>query len=478
MSDKPGASHTGNAASAAATSTVSDAAATASAAPQKAAAAEGNPAFRMMGLPRLRLPSRNWMIFLSITGSFAGAVIYDKWQMRRIREKWCKLVQHIAEEPLDSHTLPRRLTVYLAAPPADGVRGAREHFHDYVKPILVAAAMDWDAVEGRKEGDVRYKTAERVRRKRKRAGEGVQELETEEEKELSIDVMRQRNGTKEFDGLAGDIVIGRNTWKEYIRGVHEGWLGPVDAPKQPEVEGETPTTPSNDNPGHLSLGDAAIKGAANVVEANTLTSSEEQLKDVHESGGSEAKPEDQIPAPEKTEEEKKEEEKLKPRFPPPYITPEEYPTATLSPNTPDMIGPSTAVTYPHLLGIRNTPIRIYRFLTRRYLADSIGREVAAAVLASQTRPYSTTTVPDQDSVSGREKVVPEQVGVLAHEERDWWKTVREPRKEHEESVWIEGVVVDERLAGRMRRFELGVEEERSGRIAKGEEAVGRREGEQ
>jgi hypothetical protein len=30
-------------------------------------------------------------------------------------------------------------------------------------------------------------------------------------------------------GPKGDLVIGRHTWKEYIRGLHEGWLGPLDA---------------------------------------------------------------------------------------------------------------------------------------------------------------------------------------------------------------------------------------------------------
>jgi import inner membrane translocase subunit TIM54 len=100
------------------------------------------------------------MIFLGVTGSFLGAVYYDKWQTKKNRQKWCDLVAHKSEETLDAHSMPRRLTVYLAAPPGDGLRAAREHFHEYVKPVLVAAAMDWDVVEGRKEGDVRFKTAE------------------------------------------------------------------------------------------------------------------------------------------------------------------------------------------------------------------------------------------------------------------------------------------------------------------------------
>jgi len=420
----------------------------------------------ILGLPRLRLPSRNWTIFLTIVGSFAGAVIYDKWQTRRATDKWCKLVSHIAEEPLHTKSLPRRVTVYLAAPPADGLRSAREHFHEYVKPILVAGAMDWDAVEGRKEGDVRYKTAERIRRKRKRAGEGKQELVDEEEQRLTVEAIRENNQTREYNGLAGDIIIGRHTWKEYVRGLHEGWLGPVDAPSPREstqelqVEGTSPQPPNN--PTHTTASDAASAVAEEAEKAVGATEPTSETLRADESKDSAPPPEG-----EPTKEHQEKEEGPKPRHPPPFISPVDYEHMPLSPSTPEIIGPSNAVNFPHLLGIRNTPIRIYRFLTRRHLADQVGREVAAAVLAAQCRPYGSVGV-DEDSAGGTECPTLEQEGVLKREEKDWWKTVREPRKEHEESVWIEDMVFDERIAGRMRRFDLSVEdEEKAKRIAEG-----------
>ena len=49
----------------------------------------------------------------------------------------------------------------------------------------------------------------------------------------------------------------------------------------------------------------------------------------------------------------------------------------------------------------------------------------------------------------------EQQRVLEEEETEWHKTARRPRKEGDEAVWIEGVVVDERIGERMRTFELG-----------------------
>ncbi len=68
------------------------------------------------------------MIFLSITGSWTAAVVYDRQQKKAIQRKWCDLVAHIAQEPCPVNQLPRKLTVYLSAPPGDGMRPSREYF--------------------------------------------------------------------------------------------------------------------------------------------------------------------------------------------------------------------------------------------------------------------------------------------------------------------------------------------------------------
>lgn len=360
------------------------------------------------------------------------------------------------------------MTVYLSAPPGDGLRSAREHFHNYVKPVLVAAAMDWDVVEGRKEGDVRFKTAERIRRKRKKAGEGEPLSQEEAEKLTLIDDIRKKNGTELFDGVAGDLVIGRHTWKEYIRGLHEGWLGPVDPPKQPDAEVPSEVEPANDAPGVPSLGDAAVQKAADkVAPPSGSTSATDQ-------GASPTSDDTSSNGKSDKEKKKEENEKRKPHQPPPYIRPSDYPSLTPSQQTPDLIGPSIGVRLPHILGFRNTPIRIYRFFTRRNLADSVGRDVATAILASY-RPYEyTPSSVNAESGEGSEK--PEQMRVLEHEERDWWKTTYQPRKEHEESVWIESIVLDERIASQMRAFQLTAEDEdRARRLGEGTEKVGKKD---
>jgi mitochondrial import inner membrane translocase subunit TIM54 len=97
-------------------------------------------ALRFTGIPpswldkRPRLPSRNWLIFLSISQSLIALYIYDRNQSRKIRQQYLDRVKHLAEEPLHSLDFPRTVTVYSAKWPGDDDwdRGSR-YFRKYVK---------------------------------------------------------------------------------------------------------------------------------------------------------------------------------------------------------------------------------------------------------------------------------------------------------------------------------------------------------
>ncbi|TRX88809.1 hypothetical protein FHL15_010268 [Xylaria flabelliformis] len=388
-----------------------------------------NRALRMMGLPNLpkKLPSRNWMIFWTLVGSLSAAIIYDKREKKRATARWARAVSHIAKEPISSPSeMPRKLTIFLESPPTDGLRVAQDYFTEYVKPVLAASGLDWEFVQGRKEGDVRAAVAERIRRVRDPvAAAGAQ---TSDE---VVNEVRRRNGTPEYTGMRGDIVIGRHTWKEYVRGLHEGWLGPLTAP------------------------------APAVISEPTIT--EETPKEGAAEGEDKEKPEETKP-----EEEKKPE---RPPQPPPYNTTTDYPTSSIPMFIPAEFSPSAPVQFPHILGFTNTFIRLGRFLNRRRLADDIGREVAAVCLAS-AREYREET--DES----------EQATALAWEEKDWPKSVwKEPKKDDDEKkesppappsekIWTSPVVLDPRIAMRMRRFEISpVDEARARAIIIPEEEV-------
>ncbi|KAI9890723.1 MAG: mitochondrial import inner membrane translocase subunit tim54 [Vezdaea aestivalis] len=419
-----------------------------------------NPAFQAMGLPRWKLPSRNWMIFLSITGAITSLSLYDRREKRKNQEKWCKVVSHIAREPMSTKDMPRKLSIFLSAPPADGLRASREHFREYVKPILNAAAIDWEIIEGRKEGDIRLRVAERIRDHRMKAEESSP---GEEDMLLQI---RKSHGVKEYEGVKGDVVIGRHTWKEYIRGLHEGWLGPLHHPQQAQA-GVQADTPSNTTAPVGTIDEGEDSKAESELQQTSLV---QDSPLVQESPQSEERPQLQ------SDENKATDERL------PFLATSEYETSSSAPSIPAVFEPSIAIPHFHILGFLNTPIRIYNFFNRRSLADQIGRETAAIVLAA-SRPYGQSAhssierrkgnssasstaaefAPDESYVDGQH----EQTGELANEERNWHKSVRE-RKTEEERVWLDDTVLDPRIAAKMRKFALTeVDEVRAEDIKKG-----------
>ncbi|CZR62046.1 related to TIM54 (component of the mitochondrial TIM22 translocase) [Phialocephala subalpina] len=397
-----------------------------------------NPVWKYLGFGenfRPRLPGRNWMIFLSVTGAFTTAVVYDKREKKRAQRRWAKAVEHIGKEPLpDSRAMPRKISVLLEAPPGDGLRIAQDHFKEYVKPILVASGLDWEFIQGRKEGDVRAEIAEKIRNSR---------LPPDEREEDAISETRRKSGIPEFDGARGDIVIGRHTWKEYVRGVHEGWLGPLTEPPKSE---EKPVEAGN--------GDSTAEASVETMPGITIISTPREADD----------------APPPTEEAAKPDDKpKKPAQPPPFITTAEYSSASAPADLPTEFDPSQPIEFPHILGFLNTPKRLYRFLNRRHLADRIGRETAAVILATY-RPYHTTSTSAESSFSedadqspqGNNQSTPqtaEQQAVLTEEEKEWHKSVRVRKDGEPERTWLEPVVLDPRIASRMRRFELTPEEE-------------------
>ncbi|KAJ5659553.1 Mitochondrial import inner membrane translocase subunit tim54 [Penicillium longicatenatum] len=445
----------------------SSAAPTGAAKPQ-AAPKPPNPVFKMMGLPNIRfkLPSRNWMIFFTITGSFAGALIYDRREKRRAQQKWCELVAHLAKEPLPVEEMRRRLTVYLAAPPGDGLKVARDHFKEYVKPILTAAALDYTVVEGRREGQVRASTAENIRKLRRKAGEPSTDAHETGVEEVVL-ATRESIGIHDEPGPKGDLVIGRHTWKEYVRGLHEGWLGPMDAPVPPVAE--TPVPEASEEPiQEIAAGDAPAETPSQ-SPVETLETLEKKLKD------------------EKEEEKKEEEKPSKPTGPKPaYIATAEYPSAQLAPAVPQSFDSSVPIEFPHILGFLNTPIRMYRFLNQRHLAENIGREVAGLVLANNSRPYrdepfsvgSELSSASVDSISSPDSSAidaargHEQQTVLEKEEESWHKSVRKRDDAELEREWLDDIVLDPRISSRMNLALLSPEDEaRSQRIAEHQEYI-------
>ncbi|KAL0581136.1 mitochondrial import inner membrane translocase subunit tim54 [Marasmius crinis-equi] len=191
-------------------------------------------ALKYTGIPpswldkRPKLPSRNWLIFLSVTSSVVGYYIYDRRQCRQIRQEYVEKVKHLSEATSDHLSWPRKVTVYAARWPGDeDWDQCMRYFRKYVKPIFVAAAIDYELVIGKRHGDLTNRIAEEIRKQR-RLDAGIdippgQDVYPPNYPFRSLAEIRQQR-------LAGGIVIvGRPTWKEFMAGLKKGWTEGLEA---------------------------------------------------------------------------------------------------------------------------------------------------------------------------------------------------------------------------------------------------------
>lgn len=412
-----------------------------------------NPALRAMGIPRFSLPSRNWMIFWSLLASIGGGIAYDKHEQKKIREKYMKQVEKLGEEIYATDRLPRKLTIFIAPPPNDFLEESLRHFRKHIKPILNAAAIDYDIYTENRQGDIRAQVAEKIRQLRRETAE----LEKKRQDDARVQAYN-RSWTKFFkdvpatlkslvskkeepevlvarldlyapldvlglykvvdtvqpkrdDETAGVICIGRGTYKEYMSGVHEGLLGPLEKPVEPL-----------EPPKVVELGESTEEGQV----AETEPAKADEISDFGEK-----------------EDEKGEQDPV----PKPFILASQYADAPVAPeidfgsvirnkqNVPVLFEqPVYVFPVPKLSGMFNIPRKIYRYFTRRELAEDVSSKTLAVVYGS-SRPFEF-----KDSFLGLE------------EELDWPKKWVE-RGKAKESEWVQEVTVDERITKRMRVFE-------------------------
>lgn len=454
--------------------------AAAAAAPAKAARSKGytNPALQAMGIPRLRIPSRNWMIFWTLLGGFTGMYAYDRYERRKRRQTWKDRVSHFAKVPMGAMELPRKVTVYIAPPPSDYMDVSMSHFKQYVKPILVSAAVDYEVKGESRQGEIRHMVAEEIRNKR-RVAQGLPPSESDPEtKKDALDKQIEQNLDRDQTG--GIIIIGRGAYKEFLNGVQEGWLGPLENPHVPEPEVvENPPDVVTERPVET-LGDVPAQASESTLDSTLQTSAltPDSSLQTSESVGSELSQEpepvssatqeepvkDPSAFPDREEDEAqimgqttKEEDEKKPKkapVPKPYITemsansgrnggPKVWAAEIPTPNdlavaTPEEVSaPLGIIGHRHILGFLNTPIRIYRFFNRRELAEELGSATAAVVFAA-TRPYDAATDPQALEVEEKE---------------DWAKRWKQKSLDNG-SEWMWDFGVDDRISEKLRVYTL------------------------
>ncbi|KAF8637378.1 hypothetical protein AX17_002877 [Amanita inopinata Kibby_2008] len=195
-------------------------------------------ALRFTGIPtswldkRPKLPSRNWLIFLSAVSSVTGLYIYDRRQCKQIRQSYIDRVKDLSEESADPLAQPRRITVYGAKWPGDeDYDQCMKHFRKYVKPVLVAAAVDYTMIIGKRHGDIAKRVANDTRLRR-RTDLGI-DIESEYTKLLPTYKPLSEQRKHELEG--GIVVVGRPTFKEFMAGLKKGWADGLEEVDQDEV---------------------------------------------------------------------------------------------------------------------------------------------------------------------------------------------------------------------------------------------------
>ncbi|KAF8965194.1 inner membrane protein import complex subunit Tim54-domain-containing protein [Flammula alnicola] len=295
---------------------------------------------------RPKLPSRNWLIFLSVTSSVVGLYIYDRRECKNIRQSYIDRVKHLAEVPIDPFEAPRRVTVYGAKWPADeDYDQSIKYFRKYVKPILVAAAVDYEMIPGKRHGDIAKRVAEDVRIRRRLAVG----LDQDHEAKKILPTYKPLAEREKRDLEGGVIIIGRPTLKEYMAGLRKGWmrgLEKIDADEE----------------------------LSRVLENDTYFDEPDEPEDF----GEDASP-DSRQAP------------LSPQSSPP--------TFRLPPLPPLLLVPFT-----NYIGISQIPLMIWGFFNQRNKVRA-GAESAYRLVMSNTRPIEvpetlTDTVSPTDDTSG------------------------------------------------------------------------------
>jgi len=82
---------------------------------------------------RAKLPSRGWMIFWGTVGTIGGLITRDHYLTVDAKKRVADKVDILAKQSCGVQDMPRKVTVYLTAPPGDGIHKTRHYFKQFVK---------------------------------------------------------------------------------------------------------------------------------------------------------------------------------------------------------------------------------------------------------------------------------------------------------------------------------------------------------
>lgn len=355
-----------------------------------------HPVLEMMGIPRLRVPSRNWLIFWGVTGSFIGAYYWDRRERKKVRDYWVDQVAPLGNQLIDPYDVPRKLKVYVVPPPNDYIDAGLQHFRNFIKPVFTAAAIDHELITEERQGYIRSRVAEEVRSLRQQLQAPTKEHED------PIDSKWKRDLT------GGIVLVGRGAYKEYMAGLQEGWFGPLERPGfvQEQIDKERE--------------EEQERLRKRREEKAAATDGEHQRDYEYEEDWSQDR-----------------KATLARKYPviPAYVRTTELSELELPPefasHRPD---PISVFRHPHLIGIFSAPTRIYRWLNQRTLAEEMGSQAVGVVNAAS-----------------RQFALPDDADLALSDEEDWPNQFKKNGLD-KDSEWMREFRVDPRLGEQLKVY--------------------------
>lgn len=191
-----------------------------------------------MGIPKSvlawkpRLPSRNWSIFLVTVSTISYLYYDDRRQCKIIRQEYIDKVKHLSTAPMKPGEWPRKVTVYATRSPGDDdYDKALRYFKKYVKPVLVAAGIDWEVTNGTRHGGLARELQSKIQeRRRKLLGLEPWLDDTAAMSQTQFSLTPQQELQREIDG--GLVLVGRPALKEWAWALKNGWCTPLEVLKR------------------------------------------------------------------------------------------------------------------------------------------------------------------------------------------------------------------------------------------------------
>ncbi|CED84375.1 Mitochondrial import inner membrane translocase subunit Tim54 [Phaffia rhodozyma] len=175
------------------------------------------PAYIVPTLPS-KLPHKGWFIAAAIVSIPTYFWYDDRQKAEAIKQEYLAKVKFLAEKPLEDGHLGgvRTCTVYASRWPGEEEGKAAAWWKRYVKPYLVAAAVDYTLPSLPEYTSLSEHLANKYRTIRSTSSSVPFQPRTPTQ--LSPEQLIQR----ELDG--GVMIIGRHTLKEYLDGLKKGWF--------------------------------------------------------------------------------------------------------------------------------------------------------------------------------------------------------------------------------------------------------------